>query len=187
LEEKDQYTAGHTKRVTQYGQRIGEAMNLGEKDLATLFRACQIHDIGKLVIDVSCIQKPGPLTKEEWSLVKKHPEIGYNIIAPLKFLEKEGKIVLHHHERIDGRGYPGNLLGQDLDLLTKILIVADSFDAMTSMRSYKVNKTPAEGVAELQRCAGEQFDSEVVAAFVTALKAPRNIGRTGVVPGKAKK
>lgn len=186
LEEKDQYTAGHTKRVTHYGQIIAKALTLDKNDLGTLFRACQIHDIGKLVIDVSCIQKPGPLTREEWGLVKKHPEIGYNIIAPLKFLEREGEIVLHHHERIDGKGYPDQMLGDGLDILTKILIVADSFDAMTSKRSYKVNKGTEEAISELQKCAGKQFDSEVVQAFVSELKSKENIFDTESLPDNMK-
>jgi len=175
LEEKDQYTAGHTKRVTKYGQMIGRAMGLSDEDLLTLNRACQIHDIGKLVIDVSCIQKPGPLSASEWILVKKHPEIGYNIIAPLTFLAREGGIILHHHERVDGKGYPGGISGAELDILTKIVTVADSFDAMTSKRSYKINKTPAEALVELQRCSGDQFDPDVVEAFISALKESNGI------------
>ena len=170
LEEKDQYTAGHTKRVTSYGRMIGQAMGLSRVDLQTLTRACQIHDIGKLVIDVSCIQKPGPLTTEEWERVTKHPEIGCNIIKPLTFLKREGQIVRNHHERLDGKGYPDGLTGDKLDILTKILTVADSYDAMTSMRSYKENKTMPEAVAELQACSGTQFEPSVIKIFVKQLK-----------------
>ncbi len=170
LEEKDQYTAGHTKRVTSYGKMIGQAMGLSRVDLQTLTRACQIHDIGKLVIDVSCIQKPGPLTTEEWKRVTKHPEIGYNIIKPLTFLKREGQIVRCHHERLDGKGYPDGLTGDKLDILTKILTVADSYDAMTSMRSYKENKTMTEAVVELQACSGTQFEPSVIEIFVEQLK-----------------
>ncbi len=170
LEEKDLYTAGHTKRVTSYGQMIGRALELSSVDLHTLSWACQIHDVGKLVIDVSCIQKPGPLTPEEWERVKKHPEIGYNIVKPLVFLGREGLIVRHHHERIDGKGYPDGLRGDELDLLTKIVTVADSYDAMTSMRSYKQNKTMDEAIAELQECSGTQFEPEIVDIFIEKLR-----------------
>lgn len=170
LEEKDPYTAGHTKRVTHYATIIGEALNLSALDLQTLSRASQVHDIGKLVIDVSCIQKPGPLTAEEWVIVKKHPEIGCNIIAPLKFLQREAEIIKYHHERVDGTGYPEQKTGPELDILTKILIVADSYDAMTSKRSYKINKNTDEAIAELVRCSGSQFDPEVVKPFIHALK-----------------
>ncbi len=169
LEEKDQYTAGHTKRVTHYGQIIGKAMHLSNPDLITLSRASQIHDIGKLVIDVSCIQKPGPLNAEEWDLVKKHPEIGYNIVAPLTFLAKESQVIKYHHERFDGQGYPEQIAGTKLDTITRILMVADSYDAMTSKRSYKINKNMDEAIQELRDCSGSQFDPQVVEAFIVEL------------------
>jgi len=169
LEEKDQYTAGHTSRVTAFSQQIGAVMQLPREELTVLKRACQLHDIGKLVIDVSCIQKPGPLTDDEWKQVQKHPEVGENIIKPLRFLRREGKIVRHHHERVDGRGYPDGLTGKELDILTKIVTVADSYDAMTSKRSYKVNLSRDEGIAELERCSGSQFAPEVIEAFKTVL------------------
>lgn len=165
LEEKDQYTAGHTKRVTGYAQKIAETLGVSAEEMIILRRAGQLHDIGKLVIDVSCIQKPGPLTTEEWGLVKKHPEIGANIVKPMKFLEREGEIIRHHHERIDGQGYPDGLKGEDLCILTKILTVADSFDAMTSKRSYKINMAPEAALVELQKCSGTQFEPLVVSTF----------------------
>lgn len=170
LEEKDQYTAGHTKRVTQYGRLIGEMVGLSELEMVTLVRACQIHDIGKLVIDVSCIQKPGPLTAEEWTRVTKHPEIGFNIVKPLEFLAREALIILHHHERLDGKGYPNQLKGEELDPLAKILTVADSYDAMTSKRSYKINKSMEEAIEELYNCAGSQFDPDLVDSFAQVLR-----------------
>jgi response regulator RpfG family c-di-GMP phosphodiesterase len=169
LEEKDPYTAGHTQRVTQFARVIGAALDLPLEDLMVLERACQLHDIGKLVLDNSCIQKPGPLDDAEWALVKKHPAVGENIIKPLLFLEREGLIIRHHHERMDGKGYPDGLPGSELDLLTKIITVADSFDAMTSMRSYRVNLTQELAVAEIRRCAGSQFDPEVVEIFANII------------------
>ena len=170
LEEKDPYTAGHTKRVTKFGTMIGQDMGLSALEMHTLICACQIHDIGKLVIDVSCIQKPGALSVDEWERVTQHPEIGYNIIQPLQFLGREGKIILQHHERVDGSGYPGKLQSHQLDPLAKIVTVADSFDAMTSKRSYKVNKSMEEGIEELYKCSGSQFDPEVVDIFVNLLR-----------------
>ncbi|MDH5525250.1 MAG: response regulator [Desulfobulbaceae bacterium] len=165
LEEKDMYTAGHTTRVTQYAISIGRALNLSDEKMVVLERACKVHDIGKLVIDVSFIRKPGPLSAEEWTLMKKHPEIGANIIKPLAFMEQECLIVRHHHERMDGKGYPDGLPGEQLDILTKIITVADSYDAMTSKRSYKENMDQQTAIAELERCAGSQFDPEVVKVF----------------------
>ena len=169
MEEKDYYTAGHTMRVTEYAVMVGKEMELAEDDLTVLRRAAQFHDIGKLVIDLSCIQKPGKLTDEEWLLIKKHPSVGANIIEPLGFMEREQFIIRHHHERMDGKGYPDGLAGDDLDLLTRILIVVDSYDAMTSRRNYRRNLSMEEAVEELYRCSGSQFDSDTVSCFSRAI------------------
>jgi len=180
LEEKDRYTAGHTNRVTHYSMLIGRAMGLTSEEMVVLDRACQLHDIGKLVIDVSCIQKPGPLNDEEWHLVRKHPEIGENIIKPLVFLEREGAIVRHHHERLDGRGYPDGIGGDDLDILIRIVTVADSYDAMTSQRSYRINLSREEAISELRRCVGSQFDPDVVEKFAAILKEDTALNHTSL-------
>ncbi len=169
MEEKDFYTAGHTMRVTEYAVLLGLAMDIPEQDMVVLRRASQFHDIGKLVIDLSCIQKPGKLTEEEWALIRKHPAVGANIIKPLGFMEKEQFIICHHHERMDGKGYPDGLTGDNLDLLTRILMVVDSYDAMTSKRNYRQNMNMQEAVTELKRCSGTQFDPECVAAFGKAI------------------
>ncbi len=169
MEEKDFYTAGHTIRVTEYAVLLGLAMDIPETDLVVLRRAAQFHDIGKLVIDLSCIQKPGKLTDEEWTLIRKHPGIGANIIKPLGFMNREQFIIRHHHERMDGKGYPDGLEGNDLDLLTKILMVVDSYDAMTSKRNYRKNMSMEEAVTELNRCVGSQFDEQCVLAFSKAI------------------
>ncbi len=165
MEEKDEYTAGHTRRVTEYAMLLGRAIHLDKEDRTVLKRASQFHDIGKLVIDLSCIQKPGKLTAEEWTLIKKHPEVGANIIEPLQFMDRERDIIRHHHEKLDGSGYPDGIRGDDLDILTRILTVADSFDAMTSRRNYRRNLTTVEAVRELRQCAGSQFDPELVEYF----------------------
>ncbi len=176
LEEKDTYTAGHTSRVTFYALQIGQALRLGEADMVVLERACKVHDLGKLVVDVSFIQKPGPLSEEEWQLMKKHPEIGANIITPLAFMQQEITLVRHHHERLDGKGYPDGLVGDELNLLTRVITVADSYDAMTSKRSYKQNMNLKEAIAELHRCAGSQFDPEIVRVFVSVIEAQAKTG-----------
>lgn len=165
MEEKDYYTAGHTTRVTEYAVMLGMAMNIPENEQIVLRRAAQFHDIGKLVIDLSCIQKPGKLTDEEWLLIKKHPSVGANIVKPLGFMKQEQFIIRHHHERMDGKGYPDGLTGDKLDSLTKILIVVDSYDAMTSRRNYRKNLNMEEALAELDRCSGTQFDPETVKYF----------------------
>ncbi len=169
MEEKDYYTAGHTVRVTDYAVLLGKALTLSEDDLLVLRRASQFHDVGKLVIDLSCIQKPGTLSPEEWELIKKHPEVGANIIQPLGFMERERDIIRHHHERLDGLGYPDGIGGTELDQLTRILILADSYDAMTSRRNYRRNLSKIEAVAELRRCAATQFDPELVEVFANLI------------------
>jgi response regulator RpfG family c-di-GMP phosphodiesterase len=165
MEEKDGYTAGHTRRVTRYAVKLGIAMELENRELVVLRRAAQFHDIGKLVIDLSCIQKPETLSDEEWELIKKHPGVGANIIKPLGFMEREQFIIKHHHERMDGMGYPRGLTGDQLDDLTKIIMVVDSYDAMTSFRKYRRNKNQDEAIEELHDCSGTQFDPATVDIF----------------------
>jgi len=171
MEEKDGYTAGHTCRVTQYALMIGQEMELTGGEMLVLERAAQLHDIGKLVLDTGCIEKAGPLTMEEWAKVRQHPLVGGNIIRHLGFLEQEGDIIRSHHERLDGRGYPYGRCAGEVGLLTRIVTVADSFDAMTSRRSYRNNLSKSDATAELHRCAGRQFDPEVVAVFASVLAA----------------
>lgn len=170
MEAKDVYTAGHTIRVTEYAMMIGRHMQLADAELRVLERAAQLHDVGKLVIDTTAIAKPGPLTADEWDQIRKHTLVGENIISRLGFLDQESKIIKLHHERVDGRGYPFKVDGRELDILTKIITVADSFDAMTSKRAYKKNKTWNEAIQELLKCSGSQFDPEVVRTFIDVLR-----------------
>lgn len=175
MEEKDGYTAGHTRRVTELAMLLGQSARLAGDDLLVLRRASQFHDIGKLVIDLSCIRKPGSLTPEEWALIKKHPEIGASIIEPLTFMDREREIIRHHHERLDGNGYPDGIGGDELDMLTRIITIVDSYDAMTSRRNYRKNLTSPEAVGELRRCAGTQFDPELVEIFAGVVLSARSL------------
>ena len=169
MEEKDYYTAGHTMRVTEYALMLGMAMGITQNEILILRRAAQFHDIGKLVIDLSCIQKPGKLTDEEWLLIRKHPSVGANIIQPLGFMKREQFIIRHHHERMDGKGYPDGLTGDQLDDLTKIIIVVDSYDAMTSRRNYRKNMTMEQAVEELFKCCGTEFEPKIVEYFARSI------------------
>ncbi|MDD2464278.1 MAG: response regulator [Desulfobulbus sp.] len=175
MEEKDGYTAGHTVRVTELAMLLGQSARLSGDDLQVLQRASQFHDIGKLVIDLSCIRKPGNLTSEEWALIKKHPEIGASIIEPLTFMEREREIIRHHHEKLDGSGYPDGIRHDQIDMLTRIITIVDSYDAMTSRRNYRKNLTTPEAIGELRRCAGTQFDTELVEIFAGVVLSARSL------------
>jgi len=166
LEEKDQYTAGHSQRVTNYARGIAGQMGLSHKEIRILSTAAQLHDIGKLMIDLSFMNRSGPLSEEEWEIMKKHPVVADRILAPLPFLKDVRPIIRHHHERLDGSGYPDGLVGDDIDQLAQILAVADSYDAMTSSRSYRVLFQPEEAMAELRRCIGRYYCSEVVEGLI---------------------
>lgn len=170
LEEKDRMTIGHTNRVTHYAKLLAQKNGLPARDCQAVARASQLHDIGKLVIDSSYIHKVGPLTDNEWNAIKKHPETGAAILAPLGFLQREKKIVHQHHEWFDGTGYPDGIKGMEIDLLARIVTIADSYDAMTSPRSYKEAIGRAEAIQELERCAGTQFDPSLTESFIEIIK-----------------
>ncbi len=171
LDQKDPYTAGHSARVTQLALAIARRMGLSSEDLMTVARGAQLHDVGKVVIDLSFINKPEQLSEREWALMKKHPSIGASILTPLCFLNREIQIVAHHHERWDGRGYPDGLAGEELDLLACIVTAADSFDAMTSGRCYRPETLGLDKVAqEFERCRGKQFHPDVADIVVRLIK-----------------
>lgn len=169
LEEKDPYTAGHSLRVTEYCLGTGRQLGLADPDLWVLSTGAKLHDIGKMLMDTGYIHKPGPLTEAEWMAMKQHPVVADRILGPLPFLREVRPLVRHHHERLDGSGYPDGLQEGEIDLLTMILAVADSYDAMTSRRSYRPTLNVAEAVAELKRCSGVLFRVDVVQGLIAAL------------------
>jgi putative nucleotidyltransferase with HDIG domain len=171
IEEKHPSTAGHSQRVTQYALAIGEAMGLSKRELKALRRAAMLHDVGKLAVELSAIDKPGRLGDDEWTTMRRHPDIGAKILEPLSFLQREIEIIRNHHERPDGQGYPRGLSQEHLDLLTGILTVADAFDAMTSARAYKPAMDVEQAVEHLRRGRSTQFQAEVVDAFVKLLRS----------------
>ncbi|HEY0519795.1 MAG TPA: HD-GYP domain-containing protein [Ilumatobacteraceae bacterium] len=167
LSRHDRLTRGHSERVRAYSQMIGEELGLSESEIDSLRWAALLHDIGKLEVPFEILNKPGSLTEEEFDVVRKHPGIGAKLAAPLAgWLGASVRAVGEHHERWDGKGYPNGLRGPDIALAARIVAVADTFDVMTSVRSYKKPGTPAEARAELARCAGTQFDANVVRAFL---------------------
>lgn len=166
LIEKCPNTAAHSRRVATHAVSIGNAMRFSHEELSLLNRSALLHDIGKLIVERSYINKPGKLTEEEWEEMRRHPEIGAAILKPYPFFNREAHIALTHHERYDGGGYPQGLSGRYLCIYSSIIAVADTIDAMTAGRAYKATGTIEEVVEELQRERGKQFHPEVVDAFV---------------------
>jgi HD-GYP domain-containing protein (c-di-GMP phosphodiesterase class II) len=168
LDCRDPYTAGHSERVSALSIMIGRQMKLDADQLDILRLGSLLHDIGKIGIRDNVLTKAGPLTPEEFEIIKTHPTLGGHILRQVPFLSKHLPIVELHHERPDGRGYPHGLLNHATPLLARIVHVADAFDAMTTARAYRPAGTPNHAITELWRYAGSQFDAEVVEAFVAA-------------------
>lgn len=169
VEAKDDYTKGHSDRVSAYSVLIGKSLGLPQSDIETLRIGGLFHDIGKIGISDSILLKNGKLTDEEYSEIKRHPIIGKNILSNAEIFEDIIPIVLYHHERYDGKGYPYGLADKDIPFLARIVAVADAFDAMTSKRSYR-DELDLEFVKdELRNKTGTQFDPIVTASFLNIL------------------
>ncbi|MBR3152336.1 MAG: HD domain-containing protein [Clostridia bacterium] len=170
VEAKDVYTRGHSDRVSEYSVLIGEKLGLSEEELRTLRIGGLFHDIGKIGIPDSILLKESKLSDEEYSEIKNHPSIGAHILSNATIFKDIIPIVLHHHERYDGKGYPKMLKGEDIPLMARIAAVADTFDAMTSKRSYR-DALPLDVVKEeIQKCSGAQFDPKVAEVFLNILE-----------------
>jgi PAS domain S-box-containing protein len=174
LEARDFETKGHTDRVTRLVLDLGREFNLDRQNLQWLEWGAYLHDIGKIAIPDSILSKPGPLTPDEWVIVRQHPGIGYRILEDLHFLPLETlQIVRHHQERTDGSGYPDGLLGAEIPFLARLFAVVDVYDALTSTRPYKPPWTHADAVEELRRQSGVKLDADVLAAFLRMLERQR--------------
>lgn len=166
VEAKDPYTRGHSDRVSEYSVLIGKKLGLDEKTLHILKIGGLFHDIGKIGIPDSILLKESKLSDEEYSQIKNHPMIGVHMLGDAAIFTDILPIVKHHHERYDGRGYPSQLVGDDIPYVARIAAVADTFDAMTSKRSYR-DSLPIDVVrAEIERCSGTQFDSNIAKVFL---------------------
>ena len=170
VDAKDAYTAGHSTRVSIYARLIGKSIGLAKDELVKLKVASLFHDIGKIGIPDGVLLKEGKLSDMEFSVIKTHPEIGSKILSPVTMLKDIIPGVRHHHEKFDGSGYPNHLAGEDIPLIARILTIADSFDAMTSNRSYQRKRSFEEALEEVRRCAGTQFDLELANCFVNEFK-----------------
>lgn len=156
----------HTERVSQYCESIARAMRFHEREIGEIRIAGALHDIGKIIIPQEILNKPAKLTEEEYAVVKKHPETGYQILRSSDEYANLAEYVLYHHERWDGGGYPQGLRGAEIPLQARIIAVADAYEAMTAMRPYQKAKTTEEAKTELLRCAGGQFDPDIVTVFL---------------------
>lgn len=170
LYEKSTETEEHCKRLEAYCVAIGQKMNLTTKDLDELSLLALLHDIGKVAIPPSILKKPGPLTPAEWEEMRRHPEIGYRIAQESTELASISNLILSHHERWDGKGYPRGLVGEDIPLACRIISVVDAFDAMTNNRVYRKAMSVEEAITEIKKNAGTQFDPKIVEVFLEILK-----------------
>ncbi|MFB6522473.1 HD-GYP domain-containing protein [Streptomyces sp. NPDC056401] len=166
---KDRYTRGHSERVGQASAMIARELGMGEERLEVVRIAGILHDVGKLGVPTRLLRKDGPLTPEERRIIELHPEYGHEMVRGIGFLGEARAAILHHHERVDGSGYPYGLTGEQIPVLARVVAVADAFDAMTSTRSYSRARPVRVALAELERCAGAQFDPDMVRALVDAI------------------
>lgn len=170
VDAKDSYTKNHSDRVSYYSVLLAQKLGLPEEEIETIRDGGLFHDIGKIGIPDAILQKTSKLTDEEYDDIKNHPSIGSHILQPAKIFSKIIPMVKHHHERFDGRGYPGNLAGEDIPLHARIVAIADAFDAMTSDRSYRPRFTLFKALDEIERCKGAQFDPKLAELFIEAIK-----------------
>ena len=190
VEAKDPYTHGHCEMVSRYCRLTADRMSMDDRTRSIVCYAALLHDVGKIGVSDGVLNKPGPLLPEERELVRAHVRVGHDLINRVPALGAIADVVLHHHEWYDGTGYPDGLKGDEIPLAARIVSVVDAYCAMTTKRSYKPAYSDAEAREELARCAGTQFDPEVVKAFIEMLDSPHSgdpdsdsDAECGVLPG----
>lgn len=174
VDAKDTYTKNHSDRVSYYSTLLAKSLNLSEEEIEIIKDGGLFHDIGKIGIPDAILQKAGKLTDDEYHDIKNHPAIGAHILQPAKIFDKIIPIVRHHHERFDGRGYPSGLIGEEIPLAARIVCIADSFDAMTSDRSYRPRFTLFKALEEIEKCKGVQFDPELADKFISIINEKKH-------------
>ena len=173
VETKDFYTRGHSERVSRGATLLARQIGMGAERVEAIRYAGMLHDVGKLGVPTKVLQKTGPLTEEELAAIQLHPMRGLEIVRQIGFLTEALDGIMHHHERMDGQGYPMGLAGDEIPEFARVIAVADAFDSMTSTRSYRGARSVEEAVAELRKCSGLQFDPVLVDAFIAALGQER--------------
>ena len=169
IEKRDSYTAGHSKRVAIYATEIAKDMGYKKEDIEKLYTACMLHDIGKISIPDSVLLKPGKLNDIEFSIIKEHSVIGYDLLKNVDLYKDIAKVIRHHHERFDGNGYPDGLKGDEIPEFSQIMTVADAYDAMTTDRIYKARKDIFTAIEELKKLSGIQFSPKVIEVAIKVL------------------
>lgn len=167
LDARDPHTSQHSTRVTTLSVSMANILKLGDDEKDVLYIAASLHDIGKVGIPDSILLKPGRLTDEEFMIIKRHPDIGADIIKPIPPMSRETEVIRYHHERYDGKGYPSGIGGEEIPLLSRIINLADSYDAMTSDRPYRNGLPMDKAIEEIVRCMGSQFDPELAKIFIS--------------------
>lgn len=170
LDAKDNYTFGHSMRVTYFSMIVGKELGLKDEDIYELQLAALFHDIGKIGTPDAVLNKPTRLTDEEFKIMKQHPSQSYEILKGFDNFEKIARNAKHHHERYDGRGYPDGLKGEEIPMYARIILIADTFDAMTSTRVYRKGLPYEVAFEELKEFSGSQFDPGLVQRFITGMK-----------------
>lgn len=173
LETRDPYSGAHSKRLVAFSEKMARHFNLSVRETRELCWAALLHDIGKIGIEDQILHKPGPLTAREWEVMKTHSEVGAQIVKGLSGLENISSIILSHHERMDGTGYPHQLKGEQIPLGARIIAVEDSYSAITEGRIYRLPRTHDEAIAELKKCSGSMYDPRVVEAFIKLFDQPQ--------------
>ena len=171
IEKRDPYTGGHTQRVTSYSLAIARHLQLKSSEKRFLKIAAVLHDVGKIGIEDQILRKPEPLSPEEYNTIKRHTSMGAEILEHIRQLRDIIPGVKYHHEQMNGKGYPDGLKGEEMPVIAKIVAVADTYDAMTTDRPYRKALSKEVAMGELRRCAGAQFDRQVVEAFVKAYES----------------
>jgi HD-GYP domain-containing protein (c-di-GMP phosphodiesterase class II) len=169
---RDRYTGGHSQRVARYVRNIAVQLCLPDEQADTIVFAASLHDIGKIGVPDHVLLKRGKLNDEEFGWIRQHPEWGWMAVRNVDGFQEAALLVLHHHERLDGRGYPSRLRGAEIPLGSRLIAVADSYDALTTDRPYRTARSKDEALTEIERCIGTQFDPQVVDAFCSTLDRP---------------